>query len=74
VFDHVEARWVEQDGARVLECCNPTAFDATVRIFVEPAAAARSILGQAAALSWPTVSIPAGATRFLAPHKWIASR
>jgi len=71
VFDHVEARLIEGDGGPALECSNPTAFDATVRIFAEPAAAARTILGQAAALRWPTVSIPAGATRVLASHEWM---
>ncbi len=74
VFDHVEARLIEGDGRPALECRNPTAFAATVRIFAEPAAAARTILGQAAALRWPTVSIPAGATRVLAPHEWMNSK
>jgi hypothetical protein len=62
VLDHVEARLVETEGGTALECHNPTAFDATVRVFAEPAAAARTILGQAAALRWPTQAIPAGGT------------
>jgi hypothetical protein len=74
VFDHVEARLIQAAGGPALECRNPTAFDATVRIFAEPSTAARSILGQAAALSWPTVSIPAGATRVLAVHEWLNSK
>jgi hypothetical protein len=74
VFDHVEARLIEGAGGPALECRNPTAFDAEVRIFAEPAAVACTILGQAAALRWPTVSIPAGATRVLAPHEWMVSK
>jgi hypothetical protein len=66
VLDHVDARLIETGGARALECHNPTAFDATVRVFAEPSAAARTILGQAAALHWPTLAIPAGETRVMA--------
>ncbi len=62
VLDHVEARLIEVDGAPALECRNPTPFDATVRILIESSAAARTILGQAAAQRWPTLNIPAGAT------------
>ena len=64
VFDHIEARWVEADGgALALECRNPTAFDADVRIFAEPSTAAPTILGQAAARRWPVLHLPAGQTR-----------
>jgi hypothetical protein len=66
VFDHVEARLVAAGGALALECRNPTAFDAAVRIFAESSADARTILGQAAALRWPVLEIPAGATRVMA--------
>jgi hypothetical protein len=67
VLDHVEARLVVADDATVtLECRNPTPFDATVRVCAESSAAARTILGQAASLRWPTLDIPAGATRVLA--------
>lgn len=67
VFDHVEVRWSEIGGGKcALECRNPTAFDAEVRVLVEPSTAARTILGQAAACRWPTLEIPAGATRVLA--------
>jgi len=66
VLDHVEARLVVADDATVtLECRNPTPFDATVRVCAESSAAARTILGQAAALRWPALDIPAGATRVL---------
>jgi hypothetical protein len=65
VFDHVDARWTEIGEAPGLECHNPTAFDATVRIFAESSASARAILGQAAALLWPAFEIPAGATRVI---------
>ena len=64
VFDHIEARWVETDGgALALECRNPTAFDAEVRVFAEPSAAVPTILGQAAARRWPVLHLPAGQTR-----------
>ena len=64
VLDHLNVRWLNTDAATVtLECCNPTAFDAEVRILVESSAAAASILGQAAAVRWPIYKIPAGATR-----------
>jgi hypothetical protein len=64
-FDHVEARLVDAGGVLALECRNPTAFDAAVRIFAESSADARTILGQAAALRWPMLEIPAGATRVM---------
>ncbi len=64
VFDHVEARWVETEGdALALECHNPTAFDAEVRVFAESSAHAQTILGQAATLRWPVLHVPAGQTR-----------
>lgn len=67
VFDHVEARLVDSPGGGPgLECRNPTAFDAAVRIMVETADAARRPLGQAAALPWPVLEVPAGATRLFA--------
>jgi alpha-L-fucosidase len=66
VFDHIEACWTEAGGAAALECRNPTAFDATVRVFAESSAGARTILGQAAAVRWPVLDVPAGATRVLA--------
>lgn len=64
VFDHLDVRLLtaNEDGA-ILECHNPTAFDADVRIFSEPSTAAGTILGPAAALRWPTCALPAGATR-----------
>jgi hypothetical protein len=64
VFDHLDVQLVsgDEDGA-VLDCHNPTAFDADVRIFTEPSSAAGTILGQTAALHWPTCTVPAGATR-----------
>lgn len=67
VFDHVEVRWIEIGGGKgALECRNPTAFDAEVRVLVEPSTAAREVLGQAAVLRWPTLVIPAGQTRSMA--------
>jgi hypothetical protein len=69
VFDHVEARLIEAGGAPALECRNTTACDAAVRVFAEPSAAARTILGQAAALRWPTLNVPAGATRVMALNR-----
>jgi hypothetical protein len=67
VFDHVEARLVDTPGGSPgLECRNPTAFDAAVRIMVETADAARRPLGQAAALHWPVLEVPAGTTRLFA--------
>ncbi len=64
VLDHVEVRLVESDKKTVtLECHNPTAFDAEVRVFAEPSTAAGAILGQAAALRWPIFKVMAGATR-----------
>jgi hypothetical protein len=69
VFDHVDARLIEAGGAPALECRNTTAFDAAVRVFAEPSAATRTILGQAAALRWPTLHVPAGATRVMALRK-----
>jgi len=67
VFDHLEVSWVRQDeGTASLQCHNPTAFDAEVKLFVEPSTAAGTILGQAAALHWPRFVVPAGETRTLA--------
>ena len=67
VFDYVEARLVDTPGGSPgLECRNPTAFDAAVRIMVETADAARRPLGQAAALRWPVLEVPAGTTRLFA--------
>ncbi|MHB9130249.1 MAG: hypothetical protein ACYDBB_04045 [Armatimonadota bacterium] len=66
VFDHLDVRPVETDGDTVtLECRNPTAFDAEVRVLAESSTDARSMLGQAAAVCWPTYTVPAGATRTL---------
>ena len=66
VFDHLNVQLVEQQADRaVLQCHNPTTFDADVRVFAEAGAQAAKILGQAAALGWPVVSIPAGGTRKL---------
>jgi len=63
-FDHIDARLVDRGGGQmVLECHNPTRFDARVRVFIEPSSAAATILGQAAALRWPVLDIPAGQTR-----------
>jgi len=75
VFDHTEARWVDADGgALALACRNPTAFDAEVRVFVESSATAGEILGQAAALRWPVLEIPAGETRVLTLPKTAGSK
>ncbi|MBI3987361.1 MAG: hypothetical protein HY343_10595, partial [Lentisphaerae bacterium] len=64
VFDHVEVRVEEAGGDKaVLQCSNPTAFDAEVRVFAERSSAAARILGQGAALRWPVFTIPAGQTR-----------
>ncbi|MEI6971772.1 MAG: hypothetical protein WCL44_09675, partial [bacterium] len=64
VFDHLEVRLLKTEGDTVtLECRNPTAFDAGVRVFVERSTDAGKILGQAAALRWPAYPVPAGATR-----------
>lgn len=66
VFDHLEVRWLQQqDATAALECHNPTAFDAEVSVLAEPSTAAATILGQAAALRWPTFLVPAGETRTL---------
>jgi hypothetical protein len=70
--DFAGARWeiaavlAADDATVILECHNPTQFDATVRVCAESSAAARTILGQAASLRWPALDIPAGATRALA--------
>lgn len=67
VFDHLEVSWVRQDeGAASLQCHNPTAFDAEVKLFTELSTAAGTLLGQAAALHWPRFVVPAGETRTLA--------
>ena len=67
VLDHVEARLLGAEGEWAgLEVCNPTAFDAEVRVLAESASQARSVLGQAAALRWPVLAIPAGETRVMA--------
>ncbi|MEI6971361.1 MAG: hypothetical protein WCL44_07550 [bacterium] len=66
VFDHLDVRVLKTEGDTVtLECRNPTAFDAEVRVFSENSTAAGGILGQAAAVRWPTYKVPAGATRQL---------
>jgi hypothetical protein len=56
----------QSGGVVALECRNPTVFDATVRIFAESSADVNAVLGQAASLRWPTLEIPAGATRVMA--------
>ena len=67
VFDHLEVHWTPQeDGTTALECHNPTAFDAEVKLCAELSTAAGTILGQAAALRWPRFVVPAGETRTLA--------
>jgi len=64
VFDHLEVRLVQSEGNSViLDCHNPTAFDAEVRLFTEPSTATGMILGQAAALRWPTYQVPAATTQ-----------
>jgi hypothetical protein len=66
VFDHLDVQLVERQADHVvLQCHNPTTFDADVRVFAEAGAQSAKILGQAAALGWPVVSIPAGETRKL---------
>ncbi len=69
IFDHVEARWVDTARDEVtIECRNPTAFDAEIRVLAERSSAASGILGQAAALRWPTYRVAAGETqRFRVP-------
>jgi len=63
VLDHVEARLLTaEDGTARLEVRNPTAFDAEVRVLAESSAEALGILGQAAALRWPVLTVPAGKT------------
>ena len=67
VLDHVEARLLTaEDGTARLEVRNPTAFDAEVRVLAESSAEALGILGQAAALRWPVLTVPAGETRVMA--------
>ena len=64
IIDHVEAEPVFSGNEVVsLECRNPTAFDAEVRLFVERSTDAGRVLGQAAALDWETLAIPAGERR-----------
>lgn len=64
VFDHLETGAVKRQGnTAALSVRNPTAFDAQVRVFSEHSSRAREPLGQAAALAWPVIDIPAGATR-----------
>jgi hypothetical protein len=64
VFDHLDVHIVEQLADQMaLECHNPTAFDADVRVFAESKRSAQVILGQAAALRWPVVHVAAGQTR-----------
>lgn len=66
VLDHVEARLLgAEDEAARLEVRNPTAFDAEVRVLAESSAEATRILGQAAALRWPVLEIPAGEARVM---------
>ena len=62
VFDHLDVTGTDHNGiiAR-LECHNPTAFDARVRVFADPAP--RHPLPPAASLRWPIFDIPAGETR-----------
>jgi len=68
VLDHLTVRWVKTDDETVvLECSNPTAFDAQVRVFSEMSTAAGTVLGQAAALRWPIFKVPAGTTRRITP-------
>ena len=63
-FDHLDVRLVQSDGkTATLECHNPTAFDAAVRVFAERAADSRTMLGQAAGLRWPVFTVPAGVRR-----------
>ncbi len=66
VFDHMDTGAMERKGnAAVLSVRNPTAFDAQVRVFSEHSLRASEPLGQGAALRWPVIDIPAGATREL---------
>lgn len=64
VFDNLEAEIVRADAeGAILQCRNPTKFDAQVRVLAERSAdAATTILGQAAGARWPVFDIPAGKT------------
>lgn len=64
VFDHVEARIVNQTKKQVmLEITNPTAYDAEVAIFAENEAEATRSLGENAFLQWEQkVKVKAGKT------------
>jgi len=62
-FDHVEARVKERLGGRlVVALRNPTATEATVRLFAESAADAALPLPPDAILGAPTAVLPAGGT------------
>ncbi len=64
VIDHVDARiTARDDDAMTVAVANPTRFDARVRVFAETSTAATTILGQAAAVRWPVITISAGETR-----------
>ena len=66
VLDHLDLVLRDRIGDElVVMLGNPTRFDADVRVFSERASETRRALGQAAAVSWPVVSIPAGSARRL---------
>ena len=66
VFGHLEVQLLKTEGdTATLECHNPTDFDAEVRVFAEQSVAAGTILGQAAALRWPTFAVPVRETQKL---------
>lgn len=64
VHDHVDARLLRHGRAgALLEIANPTREDASVTILAEDAARAARPLDSFAYVGWPSVEIPAGATR-----------
>ncbi|MFO7636143.1 MAG: hypothetical protein R6W96_02400 [Clostridia bacterium] len=63
VMDHVNARVLEKTGAGLLlEVCNPTAFDAEVKIMAEPSQQMGSIMGQNSLFSCMRVPVKSGDT------------
>ncbi|KYP15208.1 hypothetical protein [Flavihumibacter sp. CACIAM 22H1] len=60
VFDHVEAKLVDNKEGLKLVIKNPTAFDARVAVFIETSKEAALPLSYTAFLHWPKIDVPAG--------------